>query len=250
MIRKSYILNRKSVFTVFLFIFIIFLLSSLSVQADITSGLVGYWNFDEPSSGSTPTTAADSSGNGNNGTLTNGPTWTTGQVGAGAVVFEGVNASVAIGSEFIGTSPLTISAWIYPRSGGGQGGGRIVNNNRTIFGMGSTRISFTSSGSTTATTGGGTIAYGQWHHVIVTRDASGVTNFYRNSVSLGATNQNSGTPTTGTENVFLGNRGTGLTGFDGTIDEVRIYNRVLSAAEIIDIYSDTGGTPTPTPTPT
>src|SRR3989344_7726346 len=95
MIRKSYILNRKSVFTVFLFIFIIFLLSSLSVRADITTGLVGYWNFDEASSGSTPTTAADSSGNNNNGTLTNGPTWTIGKVGIGALSFDGVNDYVS-----------------------------------------------------------------------------------------------------------------------------------------------------------
>lgn len=38
-----------------------------------TAGLVGHWKFDE----GTGTVAADSSGNGNNGTLTNGPTWTT-----------------------------------------------------------------------------------------------------------------------------------------------------------------------------
>ena len=40
-----------------------------------TNGLVGYWNFDEGSG----TTAADSSGNNNTGTLTNGPTWTAGK---------------------------------------------------------------------------------------------------------------------------------------------------------------------------
>src|SRR3989344_8737948 len=39
-----------------------------------TSGLVGYWTFNE----GTGTTANDSSGNSNTGTLVNGSTWTTG----------------------------------------------------------------------------------------------------------------------------------------------------------------------------
>src|SRR5262249_19564015 len=41
------------------------------------SGLVAYWKFDEGSG----TTAADSSGNGNTGTLINGPLWSAGRVG-------------------------------------------------------------------------------------------------------------------------------------------------------------------------
>src|SRR3989344_8923137 len=50
------------------------------VSSDVqgpTNGLVGYWTFDETSG----TTASDSSGNGNTGTLTNGPTWTQGKIG-------------------------------------------------------------------------------------------------------------------------------------------------------------------------
>ena len=50
-----------------------------------TNGLVGYWNFDE----GTGTTAGDSSGRGNTGTLVNGPTWVAGKVGSGAVQFDG-----------------------------------------------------------------------------------------------------------------------------------------------------------------
>src|SRR5262249_49373042 len=51
-----------------------------------TQGLIGYWKFDE----STGTTAIDSSGLGNNGILTNGPTWTSGKVN-GALGFDGIN---------------------------------------------------------------------------------------------------------------------------------------------------------------
>jgi hypothetical protein len=52
------------------------------------NGLVGWWKFDEGSG----TVAYDSSGNGNDGNLTNGPTWTTGKIG-GALSFDGVNDS-------------------------------------------------------------------------------------------------------------------------------------------------------------
>src|SRR3989344_5236105 len=47
-------------------------------------GLVGYWKFDE----GTGTSAGDSSGNGNTGTLVNSPSWVTGKVG-GALSFDG-----------------------------------------------------------------------------------------------------------------------------------------------------------------
>ncbi len=50
------------------------------------NGLVGWWKFDETNG----TVAYDSSGNGNDGNFTNGPTWTTGKIG-GALSFDGVD---------------------------------------------------------------------------------------------------------------------------------------------------------------
>jgi hypothetical protein len=61
------------------------------------------------------TTAGDSSGNGNNGTLVNGPTWTTGTT-FGAVTFDGSNdaievpASATINSV---TTSVTVATWVY-----------------------------------------------------------------------------------------------------------------------------------------
>jgi hypothetical protein len=74
-----------------------------------TSGLVGYWPFDE----GTGTIAYDKSGNNNNGTLLNGPTWTSGKVG-GALSFDGVNDYVNVGTSTILkniTSSITMSTW-------------------------------------------------------------------------------------------------------------------------------------------
>ena len=55
------------------------------VENDINkiSGLVGWWKFDEGNG----TVAYDSSGNGNDGNLTNGPIWTDGKIG-GALLFQ------------------------------------------------------------------------------------------------------------------------------------------------------------------
>lgn len=103
------------------FAFILILLFSLPgfVWAqDITTGLVGHWKFDEGSG----TTAADSSGNNNTGTLINGPTWTLapsnggdGKIG-GAVSFDGITQYVNSGSNTIldNLPALSFSAWINP----------------------------------------------------------------------------------------------------------------------------------------
>src|SRR3989344_7937539 len=95
---------------------------------DKENGLVGNWRLDENSGTST----ADVSGNSNNGTLTNGPTWTTGKLNS-AVNFDGTNDRIAIGSDVIGTGADTISAWIKADSYGGGSFGRIESNGQTLF---------------------------------------------------------------------------------------------------------------------
>src|SRR3990167_8862308 len=90
----------------------------IAIAAAPTSGLVGYWNFDEGSGA----TVADSSGNGNNGTLSGGPTWVTGKVGSGALSFDGTNDYINIPSsalyDFAGD--FTVSAWVYEPVGSAQ----------------------------------------------------------------------------------------------------------------------------------
>ena len=50
--------------------------AQIDVNGSLTEGLVGWWKFDETEGN----IASDSSGNGNDGTLTNGPTWTEGKL--------------------------------------------------------------------------------------------------------------------------------------------------------------------------
>lgn len=73
-------------------------------------GLVGYWSFDEGQG----TTAYDASGFGNNGTLTNGPTWVDGKVGK-ALSFDGVDDYVSISiSSVLNVQKLTVLVWSKP----------------------------------------------------------------------------------------------------------------------------------------
>jgi hypothetical protein len=76
----------------------------------MSSGLVAAYAFDEGSG----TTVADVSGNGDNGTLKNGPVWTTGKYDS-ALSFDGVNDYVAIpnsSSLNISSTKLTLPLWV------------------------------------------------------------------------------------------------------------------------------------------
>ena len=85
------------------------------------SGLVGWWNLDEGSG----TSAADSSGNGNTGTLVNNPTWTTGKINGAlnlvAASSQYVNIPDAASLELAGS--WTEAIWVNPASVPGSGGG-------------------------------------------------------------------------------------------------------------------------------
>src|SRR3989338_4761919 len=72
-------------------------------------GLVAGYAFDEGSG----TTATDTSGNNNSGTLTNGPAWSTGQYG-GALSFDGTNDYVNVpDAASLDLTSWTISAWVF-----------------------------------------------------------------------------------------------------------------------------------------
>lgn len=77
----------------------------------ITNGLVVHLDAGDPLSYTgTGTTWTDLSGNGWNGTLTNGPTY--GNANNGTIVLDGVNDYVSLGSTLAGTAAGTISFWI------------------------------------------------------------------------------------------------------------------------------------------
>src|SRR5262245_4050797 len=224
------------------------------------AGLVAAYAFNEGSG----TTVADVSGNNSTGTIS-GATWTTtGQFGT-ALAFNGSSAFVDLGNPATLrlTGSMTVSAWIRAAAFPVDDAAIVSKRNGTELGFqfdtsvdtGPRTIGFkltSASGALMARYGATALQANQWHHVTGVYDAAAQTlNVYLNGVlnngtligTVTATQQ--GSPL----NVNIGRR-PGLSGFafNGTIDEVRIYNRALSLAEIqADMNTAVGGTPPPPP---
>lgn len=196
------------------------------------SGLIFYQSFNgQDISG---TKAIDRSGNGYDGTIS-GATAVIGKKGQ-ALSFDGADDNIDAGSDFIGISEGTYSAWIFPESIG-ETAGRIFDNGKTFISLGTNIIVFSSDGGTNNSQSAvSSIEYNKWSFISVTRDSSGLTNIYIDGVLSGTADQNSGTPVAGTSHVFIGNTSDASRTFDGIIDEVRIYSRILSAEEVGDLY--------------
>jgi hypothetical protein len=113
--------------------------SSVQARAEpdsLKQGLVLWLTFDE----GTGTTTKDLSGNGNNGTLVNGPTWTTGKIG-GALSFDGVDDWVRPPAfSFLGQSDssFTVIAWVKPNIIGGT----VIHNRNDSTGWSTGLLGF------------------------------------------------------------------------------------------------------------
>lgn len=201
----------------------------------LDSGLAGYWKLDE----NTGTNAADASTNGNAGTLTNGPTWTTGKIGS-AIDFDGTDDQVSIPDTDSLDMPnsFSVSAWIRPDLLSGYRnivvkncGGTDTNYTLETFGS---ELDFGYSDAIYYTSGVG-LQTGQWQHVVGTYDwDANLLRIYRDGVQVLTANESHGVPVS-TCPVHIGYHWAGEA-FDGRIDDVRIYNRALSADEIADLY--------------
>ncbi len=221
-----------------------------ATTVEITTGRQGHWKLDSSSG----TTATDSSGNSNTGTLTGGPTWVAGKIGNG-LNFDGVDDRVNAGSgaSLDNLAAMTLTAWIKADTLGEGGKGRIVDKTTTVnpdngwlfFLDGTNQVSF-SVDYTTAnlkrSTAINAVSVGTWIHVVATWTGSATaTNikFYVNGVE---TSYGTGTDGTGsrvndgTANLSIGTDSTTARTFDGVLDDVRAYNRVLSTTEITAIY--------------
>ncbi len=213
---------------------------------------VGYWRLDDTSG----TSAADSSGNGYNGTFVNSPTKNaSGAVvdGDAAVSFNGTSqyAHRAFTSA-LNPSHFTVEAWVYPT---GSGSRRILSAAQQAT---STKdIGYTLGQSSAAKfyigifDGTNNIGVGAtdttvrsrnaWYYLVGTYDGTNL-RLYVNG-ALVATSSASYAPAT-SEDTFIG-RDWNTNYWAGTIDEPAIYSTALSASRIAAHYeAGTGGTPT------
>ena len=194
------------------------------------------------------TTWTDISGNNYNGTLTNGPTFSS--TNGGAIVFDGTNDYVALNSNIFSTlSTLTITVWAYPKVLTTKGmffKSSKASNNQIIFEIESSKMhwavqvngSWLPDGYSSAS-----VVANIWQHFVVTVDSSGW-KLYRNGVQDGSNTHTSNFTSIGTtQNYYIGYSPDGFYGdgrpLEGNIANTLIYNRALTATEILQNYNAT-----------
>jgi hypothetical protein len=209
--------------------------------------LVGWWKFDEDGG----TAANDSSGHNNNGTTYGGAEWTTGQI-TGALNFDGSDDYIEIpdnDNSLDMDNQITIAAWIKPNDNSyyyciaaKQPSGSadedalgnyafVVNGNYLEFcyqtDAEGTYVFYDSTSS---------VEVGVWQHVAVTLKAGDSIRFYINGEPAGTWLQMDTFGIVNDEPLRIGKIKADDYYFYGGIDDVRIYNRVLTDTEIGQLY--------------
>ncbi len=207
---------------------------------DISANLLAHYKMNDNLANKI---VVDTTGNHNGESLRNTSLMSAaGKIGT-SLTFNATTDKIDTGSNFIGVSALTISAWIYPTGYGENNKGAIVNNIKLRLWIDPTNdaIYFTSNGNLVQLKVENVIPLTTWTKVDVTRDAAGAGEIYINSVLEGS--GGTGTPTSeSTSNVIIGNANSGARTFDGRIDDVRIYGTVLTGNVIRAIYNQGEGT--------
>ncbi|MCF2531367.1 LamG-like jellyroll fold domain-containing protein [Yinghuangia soli] len=208
-------------------------LTAVYQEVAAPSGLVAAYGFNA----GTGTAVADTSGNGNNGTAAN-TAWTAGRYGQ-ALTFNGTNAwvTVANSASLSMTDKVTMEAWVKPAS---VTGWRTVllkerGTNALSYGLyagGDDRAAgYCRIGTVDQSLGSpANLALNTWTHIAFTYDGATM-RFYVNGAQV-ASRAQTGALTNGTGDLRIGGNSVWGEYFTGQIDEVRLYNRALSAAEI------------------
>ncbi len=210
-----------------------------------TEEAVAVWHLDEGNG----TTASDSSGNGNNGTL-NGATWTTGCISDNCLSFDGLNDYVSVqnSASLQLSDSVTISAWVNVR---GSTGDHQIIVAKWYEGSSASTLSYilelrpdgitpqtvvnTNIGTETAISNS-TIPFDNWIFLTGTYDGSKI-KIYVNGTLTGSKNW-SGPIIVGNQSLLIGahTHPSDRNWFNGTIDEVSIYNYAKTPEEILEDY--------------
>ena len=223
----------------------------LRTHSEGAGGLIAHWKLDD----GTGTTAIDSEG-GHHGTLTNGPVWVAGQLGD-ALDFDGSNDLVSVPHHATFTQvPMTVSAWFkldtLPTTRSEHG--TIIDKRHTVDPYASwtlyvnealgNKIRFQIRDS--SETGywldsAASAVTNTWYHVVGTIDESYNAKLYVNG-ALEPDDDNIGSLFSSNDEIRIGAGWSGGNRLDGVVDDVRFYDRALSATEISGLYTaGTGG---------
>ena len=248
-------LNLRSMFIIKKVFFLLshLILYTISITAqpytgpDIATGLQAYWKFDEGGEVQT----ADASGNGISGTLQSGTTWTQDGKSGNALSLDSVDSYVDFGTSLLNLdSGLTVSLWIYRRGDNSTGSYNesLISRSQYAFpfliqlqnsGYINTFIRGIEVPKGTYVTSNIRLEDNEWNNVVMTYK-SGERIIYINGTfdkTDPVVTGNLFTASGGSlPNIRIGCNGTGSNSMWGFIDEVRIYNRALSADDVLALY--------------
>ena len=232
--------------------------ASVTVQNVVSSGLVGYWTFDEGAG----TSAADFSGSGNTATLSSA-SWGTGRVGPYALSVNGSSASASAADvaseEFSGNMSVALwvnhtalpaaNSWMYYLDKGqnssenyGTGAYSDASGNARLF------FEFVDSTGTAryyTQTNGLALGTAVWTHLAFVFDhTNSLLTFYNNGLAVGSVSVTASLKGT-TDPLIIGQQN--ISGFtfpmNGLVDDLRLYNRALSASEVSSLAGVGSGRP-------
>jgi beta-xylosidase len=219
--------------------------SSPAVAADVTDGLVLRYDLTQASG----TVVTDSSGNGRDGTLTNGGTWT----GSEGLALDGVNDYVKLPDNLVaGLSAITVSVDVYVESSqaspfflwglgnpatGSSGTGYLMASGNAF--RAAITPGYWNGEKVTARSSGGNLARGVWKTVTYTQTGTTGT-LYEDGAQVGQNTAVTVLPSaigggTTTNNVLGESNYASDNSLKGKVKNFRIYDRALSAAEVAAI---------------
>jgi hypothetical protein len=198
-------------------------------------GEIGYWNFEEGSGSA----VGDVSGHSHRGPIVGEVTHSDGKVGAGALSFHGVGSAISHvqirdqkALRFTAAASFTLSVWARPTAVPSNLQA-IVSKSREkgafygLFVNPAGQFEFDGSG---ASIQGGTVSAG-WHYVVGVQDGRRHTRMlYVDGKPVG---KGPSANASGTGDLWIGGANSQMQSFAGSIDDVRLFSRALTAAQVL-----------------
>ena len=206
-----------------------------------SDGLVAAYSFDAGSG----SLVADASGKGNDGAVS-GATWTTSGKNKGALSFDGVNdwVTVADTASLDLSTGMTVEAWVRPAA---LGGWRTVaakeRSGGIVYALHASQDASRPVGQVDIdgeqdAVGPSSLTLNAWSHLAVTYDGTSVRLYVNGGIADTSTYAGSIPASTGP--LRLGGNAIWQEWFSGDLDDVRVYNRALSAGEVQSDMNSSG----------